>query len=165
MTTIRAHTYMFTIPSLGCRVAGARQTVLTVFARWGVPVRSETGESIRLVASELITNAVEHAGRVTPDIAIVLQERDDGTLRLGVRDRHPGRPRLRARTRAGLPTSGRGLAIVRAVLAEVGGRSRVERHQDGGKTVWAEIPPEATRAESDTDARIESRPTSCAAIA
>ncbi|MGW1991424.1 ATP-binding protein [Embleya sp. NPDC001921] len=160
MTTIRAHTYMFTIPSRGSRVAGARQRVLTVFARWGVPARSETGESIRLVASELITNAVEHAGSVTPDISIVLQERDDGTLRLGVRDRHPGRPRLRTRTRAGFPTSGRGLAIVKVVLAELGGRSRVERHQDGGKTVWAEIPSDSVPV--DANLPVEDQASSCA---
>lgn len=157
MTALCAHTYVFSIPARGSRVPEARRTILTVLTQWGLPTRSDKADAIAVVASELITNAVDHAGTITPNIAIVIQEGTDGLFRLGVRDRHPGRLRLRARTRTGLPTSGRGLAIVQALLTECGGRSRVERHEDGGKTVWAEIPFGTPSTAAPSPERIRSR--------
>lgn len=84
-----------------------------------------------LVATELVTNAVQHAR----SSCRVTLNHDDNGLRVGVRDYRPGpapRPRPVDATRGG----GRGLHLV-AMLA---GRWGVQRHADG-KTVWALIDP------------------------
>lgn len=83
-----------------------------------------------LVISELVTNAVRHAGT---EMRVALELRD-GALTVSVHDRGPGLPRLvpAAERRLG----GRGLAIV-ARLAEAWGVVV----EDGGKAVWCRLRP------------------------
>lgn len=81
-----------------------------------------------LVLSELVTNAVLHAGT---DIEVSITLGDDA-LRLEVADRSTGRPRLR---RYGLDaTTGRGLALVAAMSSAWGVTPRLD-----GKGVWCEL--------------------------
>ncbi|GAA1973602.1 ATP-binding protein [Catenulispora subtropica] len=89
-----------------------------------------------LVVSELVTNAVRHAGT---EMRIALELRD-GTLTVSVHDGGPGLPRVipAAERRLG----GRGLAIV-VRLAEAWG---VAVGDDGGKAVWCRLRPRAAAA-------------------
>jgi anti-sigma regulatory factor (Ser/Thr protein kinase) len=97
-------------------------------------------DDVELVASELATNAMQHAG--TP-FHLRLEAFDD-TLRLTVSDGSVLRPvHLTAEP---LDTSGRGLEIV-SLLSRSWGYL-----EDGdGKSVWAEFDP--VRASADRDPR------------
>ncbi|MEJ2890824.1 ATP-binding protein [Actinomycetospora aeridis] len=105
----------------------ARQHVRRVCGLWTVD--EDAREAAEIVVTELVTNAVEHAG----SRSVVEVERRAQSLRVTVRDFDlvplpdvhlppPTSPR------------GRGLAMVAAVAATWG----VEAHRDG-KTVWAEL--------------------------
>jgi len=105
----------------------ARAHVRRVCADWDVGV--EVCEAAQIVVTELVTNAVEHAGSKS----VVEVERVDGAFRIGVRDYDT--------TELGevtLPppqaTRGRGLAMVAAVSRAWG----VRTHPDG-KTIWSEM--------------------------
>jgi anti-sigma regulatory factor (Ser/Thr protein kinase) len=87
-----------------------------------------------LVISELVTNAVRHAGT---EMRVALELRD-GALTVSVHDGGPGLPRL-------IPPAerqfgGRGLAIV-VRLADAWG---VVVGDDGGKAVWCRMLPRTT---------------------
>jgi anti-sigma regulatory factor (Ser/Thr protein kinase) len=86
-------------------------------------------DDVRLVVSELATNAMVHAH--TP-FTVVLREAKD-SLRLEVLDGSHDGPVLR-RARA-LDTGGRGVAIVNALSRDWG-----VVDGPGGKSVWAEFP-------------------------
>ncbi len=117
------------------RLARRRTSVrrARVFARetagaWGC---HELADSLALIVSELVTNAIVHArcgaGR---QVALTLV-RGEGAVRVEVRDSGRGVPV----PRAAVPfteESGRGLAVVDAVAADWGVRDEVV-----GKTVWA----------------------------
>ncbi len=109
-------------------VSPARRTVVDKVRAWGVHLDDETADAIRLVVSELITNAVLHAEGPIP---VELCHRP-GSLVIGVLDSNSGVPD------AGCPDaeaeSGRGLGLV-GFLAVRSGWEPVER----GKRVWAEI--------------------------
>ncbi|MEW2120486.1 ATP-binding protein [Streptomyces sp. NPDC005474] len=120
-------------------VSPARRTVVDKVRAWGVPLDDETADAIRLVASELITNAVVHGeGPVT----VVLYHRP-GSLVIDVHDSNPGAPTSRC-AQAG-DESGGGVALV-DFLAVRSGWEPVER----GKRVWAQLalpkPAPAVRA-------------------
>jgi anti-sigma regulatory factor (Ser/Thr protein kinase) len=88
---------------------------------------SHLADDVRLVASELATNAVRHAR--TP-FRVVLQAVADSVL-LSVQDSSPGSP---AHNRADpLDMSGRGLEIVALVSSDWG----VTVDDQGAKSVWA----------------------------
>lgn len=90
----------------------------------------ELSEDVRLVISELATNAVRHAG--TPfRVHAVLGPR---SVRVEVEDRSPALPVLR-RPALGAP-SGRGFHLIAAVCRRWG--VRVDEH---GKGVWVELTP------------------------
>ncbi|HWL99145.1 MAG TPA: ATP-binding protein [Nocardioidaceae bacterium] len=93
-------------------------------------------DDVRLVVSELATNAVVH-GR-TPFI-VTLQEDDDQVVLLTMQD---GSASVPVRSAAnGLDTSGRGLAIVEHVSRDWG----VTPGPDGTKSVWAAFATTHTR--------------------
>jgi anti-sigma regulatory factor (Ser/Thr protein kinase) len=84
-------------------------------------------EDVRLVVSELATNAVTHAG--TPFTVVLLA--DEGRVLLTVQDGSPSPPsQLAAQA---LDTGGRGLFIVNMVSRRWG----VDVSPDGMKSVWA----------------------------
>ncbi len=88
---------------------------------------AELVEDAELVTSELVTNAVMHAG--TPvHVAVVV---DDAGVTLEVHDRNAAPPRLGAAASPGA-RAGRGLGLVDALSSDWGfARGR------GGKVVWA----------------------------
>ena len=96
-------------------------------------------EQVRLVASELATNAWAHAR--TPFTVALSQP--DGIVLLAVRD--SSATPLRQGVAEVMDTCGRGLAIVELVSQEWG----VDRADDGSKSVWASFPL-ATRSELST---------------
>jgi anti-sigma regulatory factor (Ser/Thr protein kinase) len=85
-------------------------------------------DMVALIVSELVTNAVHHAG-AAPVVSIELE----GTkVRIEVFDNGPGRPVIGPVSTSA--TSGRGVALVDAVADRWGVEVAPE-----GKTVWAEV--------------------------
>lgn len=110
-------------------VRQARQFVRATLDAWNLSMLAGDAE---LLVSELVTNAVVHAGT---DITVRMEMRQhSGTsvLHVGVHDQIPGVPRVRVN--AELLTAGRGLSIVHSLASDNGVRA-----QDGGKTVWFEL--------------------------
>jgi hypothetical protein len=85
-------------------------------------------EAAQLVASELVTNAVVHAGTVI-DLTLRLV---GPVLHIAVRDGGPGRPRIADVDESS--ESGRGLLLVDALAASWGAL-----FPDAGKVVWATV--------------------------
>jgi CheY-like chemotaxis protein len=103
----------------------ARRMVAQAASEWNCGGLLET---VTLLTSEVVTNAVEHAGTdVRIDVELLAT-----VLRISVSDANPTVPQVR--DAADHETSGRGMALVEA-LAE---RWGVER-RSGGKTVWFEL--------------------------
>ncbi|MFI2349877.1 ATP-binding protein [Streptomyces sp. NPDC019443] len=123
-----------------CAVAIARDRVLAHVRAWGVPLDEELREAVKLVASELITNAVVHGGGFT----MVGVHLGDGRLLVVVHDGNPAEPRRKYAT--GDAEAGRGLALVESP-AKCNGWEPTAR----GRKVWAEfevpVPSPAARGE------------------
>ena len=108
------------------RSAGeARRFVATALEEWAEGPLLET---VTLLTSELVSNAIVHAGS---KVDVVVQLTDEAA-RVEVTDRSDLPPAPRA---AGEETSGRGLALVEALARRWGTRRRLS----GGKTVWFEV--------------------------
>ncbi|MER5638633.1 SpoIIE family protein phosphatase [Kitasatospora sp. NPDC002227] len=133
MVTARAAA---TFEPVGRSAAAARGFVRDTLLGWGLP---EVVDDAVVLVSELVTNAVVHAGTA----AEVSCEREPESLRIGVTDRHPerGLPSF-----AHVPTSsdryadpdgegGRGLLMCAALSSTWG----VE-YSAGRKTVWFRLP-------------------------
>lgn len=84
-------------------------------------------EPVRLVASELATNALVHAHTA---FVVTLEERD-GTVRLTVRDDSLSLPARRSAQV--MDSTGRGLEIVDVVSSDWG----IDTDASGSKAVWA----------------------------
>jgi K+-sensing histidine kinase KdpD len=108
------------------------------------------GRRIQQVLINLITNASKFSDMAT-DITISAARRGDW-VRISVADQGPGvspearrhlfQPFSRAREaiKNGSDGFGLGLAIVRAIVAEHGGRVGVENRPEGGACFWFELP-------------------------
>ncbi|MDH6520670.1 two-component sensor histidine kinase [Streptomyces sp. SAI-208] len=127
-----------TLPSEPASVSAARTYVLSTLAEWGLPPTTDTAETIRLIVSELTTNAVQHTFGQSPTFTVDIELDRDEQLRIGVTDSHPRFPkRLPAAVQQ---DNGRGMVIIRWLAAECGGRLRVRPTREGGKTVSIELP-------------------------
>jgi hypothetical protein len=105
----------------------SRNFVTRTLIEWGL---GPLVHSASLVVSELVTNAIIHAGTdIEVSVAWHL-----GALRLSVRDNSPDLPRPRI---AGLDEHGRGLTVVTALSRAFGALPTTE----GGKVVWAVLNP------------------------
>ncbi|MYR58980.1 ATP-binding protein [Streptomyces sp. SID625] len=127
-----------TLPSDPASVAAARAYAVGTLTEWGLPPDADAADTVRLIVSELATNAVEHTLGRSPTFTVHLVLDHDEQVRIGVTDSHPRFPRR-------LPAAvqqdnGRGMAIVRWLSAEYGGRVRVRPTREGGKTVSVELP-------------------------
>lgn len=127
-----------TLPSDPASVATARRYVAHVLGAWGLSEDTDTADSIRLIVSELATNAVQHTLGQSPTFTVEIRLEREEWLRVGVTDSHPRRPRR-------LPAAvqqdnGRGMVIIRWLAVEAGGRLSVSPTEDGGKTVWIALP-------------------------
>ncbi|MFJ2947394.1 SpoIIE family protein phosphatase [Streptomyces sp. NPDC087226] len=114
---------------------------LTEWAELALPgaahLAGRTGDDATLIASELVTNAVVHAGT---EVRLTCRlEQETGALVIEVTDRHPSRA-----PRGGEPETvcardaaeyGRGLRLV-AALSDSWGIT----YRPGAKTVWARLP-------------------------
>lgn len=126
-----------TLASDPAAVSASRTFVGDTLAEWGLPADAELSETVRLVVSELTTNAVQHTFGQSPTFTVDITL-DGDLLRLGVTDSHPRFPkRLPAAVQQ---DNGRGMVIVRWLAAECGGRLRVRPTREGGKTVSVEVP-------------------------
>ncbi|MET9130827.1 ATP-binding protein [Streptomyces antibioticus] len=127
-----------TLPSDPASVSTARGFVADTLGEWGLPADSETADTIRLIVSELATNAVQHTFGQSPTFTVDLALGRDEELRIGVTDSHPRFPRR-------LPAAvqqdnGRGMVIIRWLTAECGGKLGVRPTREGGKTVTVHLP-------------------------
>ncbi|WP_225821248.1 ATP-binding SpoIIE family protein phosphatase [Streptomyces naphthomycinicus] len=105
----------------------------------GVAVR--LAEDALAVVSELVTNAVVHAGT---EVQVDWRLEETGAFVVEVCDQHPSRAPRDAASAEGpydTPEYGRGLRLV-ATLAESWGVT----YRTGAKTVWARLPPGGSEA-------------------
>ncbi|MBW8486478.1 ATP-binding SpoIIE family protein phosphatase [Actinomadura parmotrematis] len=115
------------LPADPAAVRRARGLVRDRLARWGL---AEMAESTVLLASELVTNAIRHAGgRITLRLV-----REEGLV-CEVFDASDGRPRVRAGDGAPFAEAGRGLNVVSRLASRWG-----VRRTPHGKAVWCEQP-------------------------
>ncbi|MYW63560.1 ATP-binding protein [Streptomyces sp. SID8379] len=127
-----------TLPSDPASVSAARRYVSNVLREWGMPGDTDAADTVRLIVSELATNAVQHTLGQSPTFTVDVELERDERLRIGVTDSHPRYPRR-------LPAAvqqdnGRGMVIIRCLTAECGGRLSVSPTPEGGKTVWIALP-------------------------
>lgn len=124
-------TYGFTVVAAVDAVPVARSQVAALAQNLGLPISDETLETVELLASEVIANAVLHSDSPC-DVAVT---RTDERLRVEVTDTDPSLPSV---VEAGPnDESGRGLLLVEA-LADAWGT----QPEPLGKTTWFEIRPE-----------------------
>ncbi|MFI7322978.1 ATP-binding protein [Streptomyces venezuelae] len=139
-----------TLPSDPASVPAARKYVSRVLAEWGLPGDAEVADTIRLIVSELATNAVQHTLGQSPTFTVDVELDRDEHLRIGVTDSHPRYPkRLPAAVQQ---DNGRGMVIIRWLTAECGGRLSVSPTDEGGKTVWIALPWRAPVRRTPRDA-------------
>jgi anti-sigma regulatory factor (Ser/Thr protein kinase) len=114
----------------------ARHTVTEALREWGFEDRDWLN-TVALIVTELVSNAVRHAGGRT---AVDLQADGQAIVTVTVTDTSPVLPRH------GSDDGGRGLLIVGALCPRWGTRGH-----GTGKQVWAELPPcpTATPARSE----------------
>ncbi|WP_225994370.1 SpoIIE family protein phosphatase [Streptomyces sp. SS1-1] len=139
------------LPGSSLSPATARTLVRSALSEWaasGLPgadrIQERQIQDAVLAVSELVTNAVVHAGT---DVRLTCRlEPDTGALVVEVLDHHPSRaPRdTEAEGPYDSPEHGRGLRLV-ARLAESWGVT----YRTGSKTVWARLPPEDQAGEAD----------------
>ncbi|MGW5778092.1 ATP-binding protein [Streptomyces sp. NPDC003863] len=127
-----------TLPSDPASVPTARRFVAEVLDGWGLDGADDLADAIRLMVSELATNAVLHTFGQSPTFTVDVRLEREERLRIGVTDSHPRWPRR-------LPAAvqqdnGRGMVIIRSLAAEAGGRLSVTPTEEGGKTVWISLP-------------------------
>jgi anti-sigma regulatory factor (Ser/Thr protein kinase) len=108
-----------------------------VLAEWGLPSDTEAADTIRLIVSELATNAVQHTFGQSPTFTVDIELDRDEQLRIGVTDSHPASRNAARRRPAGQrPRHGdRPLAD-----GECGGKLTVRPTREGGKTVSIMLP-------------------------
>ncbi|MEU5362508.1 SpoIIE family protein phosphatase [Streptomyces sp. NPDC005925] len=146
----RAHA---TLPGGSLAPGSARALVRATLADWAddgqagpltAPLSGRLADDAGLIVSELVTNAVVHAGT---DVDVTLRlEPDNGTLLLEVGDHHPSRAPRDGLTETpdGPSEYGRGLRLVAALAESWGVTFRPDI-----KTVWARL---SLTAEPDDDA-------------
>jgi anti-sigma regulatory factor (Ser/Thr protein kinase) len=117
-----------TLPAVRPAAALAREATRAAVAAWRL---GHLADEAVLLVSELVTNAVEHAGPGASATVLRL-EYGDGWLRIEVHDSSPHGPR--PRTPDWLDESGFGLMLVDALAAKWGVQQTRE-----GKAVWAEL--------------------------
>lgn len=127
-----------TLPSDPASVSAARSYVVGTLVEWGLSADTEVADTIRLIVSELATNAVQHTFGQSPTFTVDIELDRDEHLRIGVTDSHPRFPkRLPAAVQQ---DNGRGMVIIRWLAAECGGKLKVRPTREGGKTVSIELP-------------------------
>ena len=91
---------------------------------------AEVLDDLALVASEVLTNCVEHSGRASEPVEVAIRVWP-GVVRLEVRDGGPGFEPVPLRAPSPLPAPGWGLFLVDRLASRWG--------NEPGGTVWAEL--------------------------
>lgn len=131
-------TARFDLPADSRAAGRARRLITQLLASWGRPEDSEVAQ---LLVSEVVTNAVRHAGRGQAlEIRVTA---DDVRVRIAVGDGSTLRPVPRAPRDD--EESGRGMRLVAALASEWGVIDR-PLESGPGKQVWFELPPVAASA-------------------
>ncbi|MGW1158108.1 SpoIIE family protein phosphatase [Streptomyces sp. NPDC002519] len=132
-----------TLPGGPLAPGAARRFVCAALSMWAEAAEPDTfterlADDALVVVSELVTNAVVHAG-TDVDIVCRLHETDDEPpgLLVEVSDHHPSRPVRDETTECahGIPEYGRGLRLVAALSTAWG-----ITYRTATKTVWARLP-------------------------
>ncbi|MFF1961227.1 ATP-binding protein [Streptomyces sp. NPDC058220] len=131
--------WRFTAPAVGISVPRARHAVRDLLKRQRVPVRDDVVQGVLLIVSELVTNAVQHAALLSPELAVEIAVGAEW-IRVSVEDDHPYRPGPLEPGTDQTRTGGRGLLLVREITREAGGSCDAEHTAGGGKIVWALLP-------------------------
>lgn len=130
------HQLDFAVPGTARAASDARRRVIATIRGWGLPADGDVLDSVVLVTSELVTNAVRHAGAEPIAIRIRLRGK---VLRIDVQDFSSRLPQ--SRLPAPADENGRGLLIVAALASRHG-----VQVTPTGKRCWAELPvPTASR--------------------
>jgi len=127
-----------TLSSDPMSVTTARGYVCARLTEWGLPPDAPALDSVRLIVSELATNAVLHTSGLSPTFTVDVRLERSEQLHIGVTDSHPRWPQRLPGTVE--QDNGRGLVIIRHLIAESGGLLRITPTEDGGKTVWIMLP-------------------------
>jgi Anti-sigma regulatory factor (Ser/Thr protein kinase) len=104
-------------------------------ARMGIAEASDLYDTVLLVTSELVTNAVIHAGEHKGELLDLLLIDNGSCLRVAVIDSDPEHWPT-PRDPDFLTQSGRGLFLLRMTVSRWGVEENLD---DESKTVWAEI--------------------------
>ncbi|WP_405582520.1 SpoIIE family protein phosphatase [Streptomyces sp. NBC_01092] len=147
------------LPGSPLSPGSARTLVRAAVTEWatsGLPGTENLSERLLddavVAVSELVTNAVVHAGT---EVELSCRLEDDGALLVEVLDHHPSRAPRDGELEAPYetPEYGRGLRLV-SRLAESWGVT----YRTGSKTVWARLPAEdPVPAKDDSEAYAEDR--------
>lgn len=132
-------TWRLTAPALDSSVPQLRHAVRDLVRRQQAPVTEEMLQGLLLILSELVTNSVRHAALLSPQIGVEVSL-GSGWVRVAVEDSHPYRPKALQADPDQQHTGGRGLLLVKAVAAELGGICDVEQTGAGGKIIWVALP-------------------------
>ncbi|MFN2614110.1 MAG: ATP-binding protein [Actinomycetota bacterium] len=127
---------------IGMRTEGAAQA-------FGFHVHADR-QRLKQVLLNLLANAVKYCGGGCT-ITVVVQERENGVLRIGVRDTGPGiAPGLQDRVftpfdrlgakEGGEEGTGMGLALSKRLIEAMGGRIGLESEVAMGSTFWVDLP-------------------------
>lgn len=132
----------FIVPATPAEVAESRRRVLTEVRSWDVHLDEDTTYTLELLVSELVSNAVIHAGGVLITVGTYLQR---NRLFVEVHDASSQTPKIH--TAGDDDETGRGLPLVAALARRHGWQRTLH-----GKRCWAELelpkdPPSLTRAE------------------
>lgn len=118
------------LPPTLVAVRAARRMVLALLAGW--EAAAQRGEDVALLVSEVVTNAVEHAGgEASLELELSLSQ---GWLRVSLADGSSIRPQLRELDPTDSYPRGRGMRLVERIAHRWGS----EEHH-GGKRVWFEL--------------------------
>ncbi|MFF1415349.1 ATP-binding protein [Streptomyces sp. NPDC058289] len=120
----------FRVPAMAGEVSRARRRVVAIARDWQLPLDEEYLQDLELLASEVITNAVEH----TEGTSIVCVRWTGVRVRVEVSDGDPCE--LIPAVSGPDEESGRGLLLVTSLAASWG----THPHREG-KVVWFEIGP------------------------
>ncbi|MCX5316881.1 ATP-binding protein [Streptomyces sp. NBC_00154] len=129
--------HVLTLPTMGSAVRIARETTEQVLAEWGVSRRHPTVDPALLILSELVTNSVQHAAALSPNVTVIYAAGQD-TFAFAVHDRHPYQPLLFSAITA---TGASGLGTVMELTLGLGGTAVIRGDADGkGKSIWITLP-------------------------
>jgi two-component sensor histidine kinase len=114
------------VPASAAVVPVCRVRVTAQLRFWGQYLDRETAETLMLLVTELVTNAVEHGGGSQFELGVAVRP---GEVFVALADASPGEPAIRHADTG--DESGRGMFLV-SVLAKDWG---IEHHRSG-KEVW-----------------------------